>query len=69
METDFSLDDLDYLCEILLMESQILHPLWYQISDVVITKWYPRLAMNIAMRFPPETVDSITRKFQVKLAG
>ena len=62
-------DDLDYLCDVLLMEHQILHPIWYHISDLDVSKWYPRMAMNTALRYPPETVDSIARKFQVKLAG
>ena len=65
----FSTEDLDHLCEVLLMEDQILHPVWYNVTDAQVSNWYPKLAMNIALRCPPETVDSITRKFQVKLAG
>jgi len=69
MEADFVSDDLDYLCDILLMENQILHPIWYHISDSEVSNWYPRMAMNLALRYPPETVDSVARKFQVKFAG
>ena len=69
MDVGFEFDDLDYLCDILLMENQILHPIWYQVSDMDVSTWYPRMAMNIALRYPPETVDSVARKFQVKLAG
>eukprot|EP00112_Aurelia_sp_Birch-Aquarium-sp1_P007707 Seg1841.8 transcript_id=Seg1841.8/GoldUCD/mRNA.D3Y31 product="hypothetical protein" protein_id=Seg1841.8/GoldUCD/D3Y31 len=65
----FSTEDLDYLCDVLLMEEQILHPVWYNITDAQVSSWYPKLAMNIALRCPPETVDSMSRKFQVKLAG
>ena len=69
MEAGFVSDDLDYLCDILLMENQILHPIWYHISDSEVSKWHPRMAMNLALRYPPESVDSVARKFQVKLAG
>lgn len=69
MKTGFSRDDLEYLSDILLMENQVMHALWYYVTNTEVSEWYPRLAMNIAMRFPPETVDSISRKFQVKFAG
>ncbi|XP_065068026.1 uncharacterized protein LOC135693459 [Rhopilema esculentum] len=65
----FGADDLDYLSEVLLMEEQILHPLWYYVNDTEVSNWYPKMGMNIALRFPPETEDSIARKFVAKLAG
>ena len=61
--------DLDFLYEVLFMENQTLHPIWYRLRESDISRWYPKLALGVALQFPPETVDSIARKFQVKLAG
>ncbi len=66
---DYTEVDLDFLYEVMLMEHQVMHPVWYNVSQSDVTKWNPKFSMGVALQCPPETVDSMARKFQVKLAG
>eukprot|EP00794_Sanderia_malayensis_P016102 gene16102-17723_t len=66
---DHSNDDVEFLHDVVFMEHQILHPIWYQVSQAEVHRWNSKLGMGLALQCPPETTESMARKFQVKLAG
>ena len=66
---EFDEGDLDYLYDTLLLDEQILHPVWYRVNEEDVCHWFPKLTGCPALHSPPETADSIARKFQMKLAG